>query len=241
MSKPAPERVPRTGEKAAEVDCFVMYIKSKDHSWNILAESMDSTGIEGRQWRDNGYTEKSHVIFKDIIKASIEITHFYKTYDIQYFSLDDYLLKGVIPFYKLKIHFNKAAQVLYNRKELSRSERMAALQLILEKTVDDKNFCITVSSLLSLLHTQRWYYHPDRDRNINYNELLLDSLVESGDLEEDKGIYRLSKHALISLSEHEQEDRKHKEILRQSKAMTKLTVALIFVGLIQAYISFSNG
>ncbi len=241
LSKPAPERVPRTGEKAAEVDCFVMYIKAKDNSWNILAEGMDNTGIKGRQWSDEGYTEKSHVAFEDVDKANIEITHFYKTYDIQYFSLHDYLLKGVLPYYQFKIHFNKAAQVFYNRKELSRSERMAALQLILEKTIDDRDFCITVSGLLSLLHTQRWYYHPDRERNKNYNELLLESLVASGDLEKDKGIYRLSNQALISLSQYEQEDRKHKETLRQSKAMTKLTFALIFVGLIQAYISFSNG
>ncbi|SBT11906.1 hypothetical protein [Vibrio celticus] len=241
LSKPAPERVPRTGEKAVEVDCYVMYIRAKDDSWNILAESIDSTGVKGRQWSYDSYTEESHVDFEDINKANIEITHFYKTYDIQYFSLNDYLLKGVLPYYQLTIQFNKTAQVFYNRKELTRSERMTTLELILEKTIDDREFGVTVYGLSSLLHSQRWYYHPDRKRNTNYNELLLESLVESGDLEKDNDVYRLSRHALVSLSQHEQDDRKHKETLSQSKAMTKLTFALIFVGLIQAYITFTKG
>ncbi|MCC4790377.1 MULTISPECIES: hypothetical protein [Vibrio] len=241
LSNPAPQRIPRTGEKASEVDCYVMYIKAKDNSWDILADSIDDNGVNGRQWGQDGYAEELHVTFEDIDKANFEITHFYKTFDIQFSSLFDYILKGFFPYYQLSIQFNKAAQIFYNRRELTRTERMTTLQLILEKTIDKKNYCIAAYDLTSLLHSQRWYYHPDRNRNLNYNELLLDSLVASGDLEKVNNAYKLSSHALVSLSQHEQDERKHKETLGQSKAMTKLTFALILVGFAQVYVSYFKG
>ncbi|EKF9485167.1 hypothetical protein O1C26_003548, partial [Vibrio cholerae] len=116
-----------------------------------------------------------------------------------------------------------------------------ALQLILEKTVDDNTFSITPYKLSNLLYTERWYYHPDRERNYNYNVLLLDSLVASNDLIKEKYGYKLSCYAMVSLSQFEQDERKHKETLKQSKAMSWLTFVLIIVGLMQAYIAFTNG
>ncbi|WP_301833652.1 hypothetical protein, partial [Vibrio cholerae] len=210
-------------------------------SWSMLADGINDKGITGRKWAGEGYTEQSIVNFDEIENSKFEITHFYKIYDIQYFSLNSYILKSLFRYDQLKIQSNNTAQVFYNRKELTRSERMAALQLILEKTVDDNTFSITPYKLSNLLYTERWYYHPDRERNYNYNVLLLDSLVASNDLIKEKYGYKLSCYAMVSLSQFEQDERKHKETLKQSKAMSWLTFVLIIVGLMQAYIAFTNG
>lgn len=237
LSKPAPDRVPRTGDKAQDVDCYVMYIVGDD-SCNMLAERIDNKGVHGKAWGAKGYTEETTITLEQVKNVKLEITHFYKTNNIQYFSLNDYLLKGVFPYYQLVIRTNKATQIFYNSKELARSERMETLRLILEKTIDDKSFSVTSLGLSSLLHTQRWYYHPDRERNSNYNNLLLESLVASGDLTKEDNVYKISSHAMVSLSQYEQDDRKHKETLRQSKAMSVLTFVLIIIGTLQVYIAF---
>ncbi|HDZ9392160.1 TPA: hypothetical protein RUZ63_003389, partial [Vibrio cholerae] len=67
------------------------------------------------------------------------------------------------------------------------------------------------------------------------------SLVASNDLIKEKYGYKLSCYAMVSLSQFEQDERKHKETLKQSKAMSWLTFVLIIVGLMQAYIAFTNG
>jgi hypothetical protein len=118
------------------------------------------------------------------------------------------------------------------------SERIECLKLILEETLVERAYEVHSTSLSTLLYTQKWIFHPDKTRQVGYNELLLSSLEKSGDLEKTKDGFKLLPKALLTISQYEEDQKKHRENVAQSKAMKWLTLALIIVGLAQAIVVF---
>ncbi|ELN6883895.1 hypothetical protein RZY40_002100 [Vibrio alginolyticus] len=243
LSKPAPESIPRTGERADSVDCNVIYVRTKDESWSMLIDAANEKGLRGKKWQSGKVEQVASIPYDKLDDPNVyfDINHFYKIYDFKFNSLTEYFFKAILPFNKCLILLEKVGIFVANRKRLVRSERMETLQLILEKSIEDPKYKVSAVSLMSLLHSQKWVYHPDKDRQITYNNLLLKSLKNSGDLKYEDGSYQITESALNTLSDYELESKKHKQMLTQSKAITFLTVVLIIVGLTQAYIAYIKG
>ena len=110
---------------------------------------------------------------------------------------------------------------------------MTALRLILERTLANRDYQTSAVAFMTELYSDRWVFHPDKDQHISYGRLLLDSLVESGDLKKVEVSYCLSPKALLTIASYEEEERKHRDSLRQQRALSWLTFALVTVGAIQ--------
>jgi hypothetical protein len=238
LKKPAPARIPRSGDKAKGVDCNVIYIRAKDESWTILCKNISSKGVTGKYWLNKSEFEELSIPWSWLVNYELDITHFYGTYDLRYSSILQYFFEGILPWDKLKIVLGKVQQFLFNRKELIRSERIETLKIILEETIENRNFTVSSISLLGLLYTQKWVFHPDKSRQIAYNDLLLKSLAESGELLSVQYGFKLSPKALVTISTYEEDQKRHKDNLAQSSATKWLTLALIIVGLIQASVTY---
>lgn len=238
LDKPAPDRIPRSGEKALSVDCNVVYFRSLDKSWTLLCDELFPKGVTGKYWADNEALGRVSIPFYLMGDYELDITHFYGRYDLRYESIAQYFWEGIVPVDKTKILIGNGSQFLFNKKELVRSERIEVLKLILENELDQRQYEISSVALSTLLYTQRWVFHPDKSRQLRYNDLLLSSLHESGDLEKTQYGFKLSSKALVTISQYEEDQKKHRENISQAKSMTKLTTVLIFVGLIQALVTF---
>ncbi|WP_417697694.1 hypothetical protein [Psychromonas sp.] len=236
--KPAPDTILRSGDKAISVDYIVIYVRSIDDSWTLLVKDVLKKGFEGKFW--SGEEEHTHVCipYSLLENEKLDITHFYGTYDLKYKSLTSYFFQGVLPFNKLKIAFGKLDQSLFNRKGLIRSERIDTLKIILEKTIENRGFKFNEISLSTILHTQKWIFHPDKERQLSYSKLLLESLVESGELTKVEFQYKLSAKALITIVDYEDEIKKHNQNLSQSKSMKWLTIVLIIVAIAQITVTY---
>jgi hypothetical protein len=116
-------------------------------------------------------------------------------------------------------------QSIYNVSARFRHTRIDLLRRMIEadishdnaygrKTFDSIFFFGDVYGLLA-------FGHPDQQKELRKFELLLDSLVSSGDLEKSEGRYRLTGQALETISKYEAEERRH--------ADNKLHNWLIFV------------
>ncbi|MEZ8989842.1 hypothetical protein [Vibrio breoganii] len=238
LKKPAPTRIPRSGDKAKSVDCNVIYIRAKDESWTILCKKIDTRGVTGKYWLNQEEFEELSIPWDWLIDYDLDITHFYGTYDLRYSSISQYFFEGILQWDKLKIALGTVQQFLFNRKELIRSERIETLKIILEETIENRNFTVSSISLSSLLYTQKWVFHPDQSRQLAYNDLLLKSLAESGELVSVQHGFKLSPKALVTISGYEEDQKRHKDNLAQSSATKWLTLALIIVGLIQAGVTY---
>lgn len=237
LDKPAPDRIPRSGEKALSVDCNVVYFRSLDKSWTLLCDEVFPEGVTGKYWANGEEFGRVSIPFYLMGDYELDITHFYGRYDLRYRSITQYFWEGIVPVDKTKILIGKGSQFLFNKKELVRSERVEVLKIILEKELDQLQYEISSVALSTLLYTEKWVFHPDKSRQLRYNDLLLRSLHESGDLEKTQHGFRLSSKALVTIAQYEEDQKKHRENISQAKSMKWLTVALIFVGLIQAFVT----
>ncbi len=229
--------IPRSGDKAKDVDCYQIYFRAKDKSWAIFCKELSSEGVTGKYWLNNEELGDKLIPWSELSNYNFVIEHFYGFYNLRYSSVSEYFFHNVLPLDKLKIFLGKANQFLFNRSELVRSERIDTLKLILEQTIINKDYFIAPTSLTSLLYSYKWVYHPDRTEQLAYNGLLLESLCESGELTTVKGGYKLTPKALITISNHNEEQTRHSDNLSQLNSTKFLTLALVFVGLIQACIT----
>ncbi|MDF2183162.1 hypothetical protein [Neptuniibacter sp. CAU 1671] len=220
------------------MDCNVIYFRSPNKSWTLLCDEVLPEGVTGKYWSYGEEFGRVSIPFYLMGDYELDITHFYGRHDLRYGSIPQYFWEGIVPIDKTKILIGKGSQFLFNKKELVRSERIEVLKIILEKELDQRQYEISSVALSSLLYTEKWVFHPDKSRQQRYNDLLLRSLHESGDLEKTKYGFRLSSKALVTIARYEEDQKKHRENISQANSMKWLTLALIFVGLIQALVTF---
>lgn len=72
------------------------------------------------------------------------------------------------------------------------------------------------------------------------DEFVLDSLVETSDLQANQNGYQLLAKAIATLSDFEEDERRHRDQVRNQKILAILTTALVVVGLIQALASYDS-
>jgi hypothetical protein len=228
------DSIPRSGERALRVNCYVTYLKYGEDDWALLVQSVSEYGLTGRYWDGSSFSTDTSIPFQYIEGASLEINHYYKVYDFKYNSISEYVLKDLSQYFRLIVFRNEFSQFVFNRQELALSERINVLKVLLQQTVENDQFQVSEVSLGNLIHGDRWILHPDRARQQRHSRLILESLAESGELERVQYGYRITDRAITTISEYEAANTRHSETVTQSKQLKWLTFALIIVGLLQA-------
>lgn len=237
---PAPDRIPRTLPRARDLNCFVVELGGADIGWPLLVDRLHPDGVEGR-WVDTDSFVLPACIPNALLRPSqFRCTHFIGIYEFKYHSALQLLIREFLLLPRLEIWRDKLTQYFFNKQRLVRKERIDVLRLILEATVRERRFTISSVGLASRLYSNRWVFHPEKDEMLSYCTLLLDSLATAGDLVDDRGSYRLAPRALATLAQYEEDERKHRDMIRQQRALKWLTVALVGVGLIQAFVTWKS-
>ena len=229
--------IPRSGKKALSVDRFTIYIKDGDN-WALLIKEIDENSFAGSYWDGSKFSLEASIPHSLARNLSFEINHYYKQFDFTYKSILSYILVGASGLDYLRAYTDKIKQFWFNKRELVLSDRIDILKLLVDETISNKDYEFDEFSIPNHMHGLRWFLHPDQSRQQRYYKLLLESLESSGDIGNGKHRYILTGKALETISKYEGEERKHQEVMSQSKAIKWITAALIAVGLIQAAVTF---
>jgi len=240
LKKPAPQLIPRSLPKAARVDCFVISLNAKDSSWSVLIEGFSNRGYIGKWLENDTYASEVSILPSAVESATFECTHFIGPYEFSYKSAASMLWQELICLPYINVYQDRYSQYRFNKLNLTRLDRIAILRFVYEATLENNQIQISSITLAGRLYSNRIFFHPDKTRMFNYCRLLLDSLVASEDLELKGAMYSLSSKALISLSRYEEDERRHKDMISQQRALKWLTGALILVGLIQAFVTYQS-
>lgn len=241
MRRPAPDRIPRSLPRAAGIDCFSFALTGRDNAWSLLVDSAQPEGVTGRWLHDESYSAPASVAWSIALDATIDCSHYIGVHEFQYNSTLHLLVREALLLPRLEVFRNRFQQNRFNRQRLVRHERIAILRVITEESLKRRDYRVSSVTLAANLYSNRVFFHPHREQLLNYCSLLLDSLVESGDLTLQNHTYGLSPGALQTIAAHEEEDRRHQDMLSQQRAVKWLTFALIFVGLLQAYAGWKSG
>lgn len=240
LQKRAPTLIPRSLPRAATVDCFVVTLSESIGNWSLLVDSAGAHGVEGRWLEADSYDRPVSVPWSILRDADFECTHFLGLFEFEYKSPLTFLLREKLLLPRLEVLRDKVTQIGFNRVRLTRKNRIEILRLILESSIEKSAFKTSSVTLAANLYTNRLFFHPEKEQMLNHCSLLLESLVTSGDLTREDGTYKLAPKALHTLSQYEEDDRRHKDMLAQQKALKWLTFSLIFVGLLQAYAGWKS-
>lgn len=222
------------------MDCFVVTLSESNGNWSLLVDIAGTYGVEGRWLEADSYDRPVSIPWTNLRDVEFQCTHFLGLFEFEYRSPLTLLLREQLLLPRLEMLRDRVTQMRFNRLRLVRKDRIEILRLVLESSIEKTGFQTSSVTLAANLYTNRLFFHPAKNQMLNHCSLLLESLVSSGDLTHKDGIYKLAPKALHTLSQYEEDDRRHKDMLVQQKALKWLTFSLIFVGLLQAYASWTS-
>jgi hypothetical protein len=234
--------VPRTGEEGQTVNCYYAHLFKNEKPYMVIKKVQENS-LEGKLWTEQGYGEAGTVENNDLKNYEIRITHFNGLYETRYKGLLDYLLTGYTKIDQLKCIYYKwtdnTQQFLFNRRLFATFDRIEILRALIEmKFTGDTERFMTID-LMTQVYSLRWIGHPEGDIQTDRLQLFVDSFVESGELTTDDGVhYTVTGKAINTLSQYEEQERRHTENRTVQKGMLLLTIAIVAVGILQAYITY---
>jgi hypothetical protein len=238
LRKPAPGRIPRSMPRATTVDCYVVTLSGPDEEWSVLVEAMVHETVNGQWLNGDSYDGEVALLPEAEAAAKFQCTHFLGPYEFKYESPLKFVFHQWFRIPQIAVLRDRVEQYQFNRRHLVRRDRIEILRYLYETRLENASREVSSVSLATKLYTNRVFFHPDKNKMLNHCRMLLDSLVESGDLQLNGAAYSITSHALTTLSQHEEEDRRHRDMLSQQRGLKWITVALIAVGLLQAYLSW---
>lgn len=114
---------------------------------------------------------------------------------------------------------------------------MKVLKYFLERSIDAGNFQTSVVGLMADFHSIRSMLHPRYGETQAYYEIVLQSLVASGDLSQNGTSYSLAHKAVATLDHFEEQEQRHNDMVKQQARIGQLTAVLILVTISQAAIA----
>jgi hypothetical protein len=229
-------RIPRSGEKGAQVNCFVTAIDRANDPYLIVL-SLSGDDLACIEWDGSRYSIDQTIPLGSLKLADFQITHYYGHSQIQYFGLVDFIRNRVIPWPYLKIYTARSlsglGQYLFNKKKLITKQRNGLLRFLIDRTLDGKTEHRPLD-LMTGLYGIKWVLHPHGDEQQRKVEFYLDGLVETGELRKVNYEYIVTGFAMRAIEQDEENERKHTESVKMQWRMFWLTLAILALTVVQA-------
>jgi hypothetical protein len=233
--KPAPDSIPRSGEAAEKQDCYMAVIRGMAAGTHLIVDSSNATGVSGRLFGQAVPLGPQTITWGELEKLNLEITHFLGPYDFKYVSPWKFLWAHISKWPQLYRIGQRLRQVWFNRKKLVRVDRMRALRHLVEERIGRRDAQSSPVQLLAEIHSFRAFFHPNKDEQLAYSTLLMDSLVASGDLSYEQGSYKVTPKALVTLAHYDEDNRRHRDNKIIQWLVVLLTIILAIAAAIEAW------
>lgn len=238
LKKAAPDRFSTSRPKSLKNDFHETQLVDYINSSSFLVRSLDAKGVVGIHFNSKNEKVEGTISNENLLNYSFFNQHYYRGFNIITNSCITFLLYRYFFIDYLTVKNENIAQYLYNRKKLSRIQRMEVLSLIVKNTINDANYKITTDKLIGELYSIRFIFHPQQESLSNYYNLILESLVSDHCLEKSKYSYKLSPEGMAGLIKFETEEQRFKQALWHNRMLAALTFGLVVTGIVQAALTY---
>lgn len=238
LKNAAPERFTTSRPKSLRNDFHETHLLDKNNSITFLVRSIDGNGVTGTRHNSDGTISADTILNEKLLNYTFYNQHHYRGYNISTNSCTLFLLRRFFFIDYMAVQNEKIAQFLFNKKKLSRIQRMEVLSLIVKNTVGNADYRTSNFKLISELYPTRTIFHPEHQRLSNYYALILDSLESDGYLKKNSHSYQLSPAGVAGLIRFETEDQRFKQAMWHNRLLAVLTLGLVLTGIIQAAITY---
>ncbi|WP_170400077.1 hypothetical protein [Ruegeria arenilitoris] len=244
-------RAPSQFSYSSTNNYYVPTLWRGDTEQSVLVDEITGCSIVGRLWVGDEFSESIRIPIEELPEWEIKITRFFG-FVRKDFETTSQFISGELTFATERawIH-EKLFQSLYNATLRYRDDRIAVLKKIVELHYTRALNGVPIlyeakKRSITQLETdhfgQRIYGHPKHDQISAQFRLLIESLVSSGDLEKvGRHEFKLSAQALVTIANYAQEERRHKDNVRQNRMLFWITVAIALATAAQAYSVWQSG
>lgn len=233
--KPAPDRIPLSvPEKVRARDYYTATFEMVSGKRGFLVDEVVGDDVSGRWVSHTAEPEAASINLAELAPLPLEIRQYFGELEIVYDSPREFWWHHHLRIPRLKLARLWISNRIYARRLLLRADRMEILQRLLDYDIQERSR-ISTMDVMNDLHGPRWPAHPQAMAAYRYAELLLESLVQSGDLETDNGSYRIKPKAIETIVRHDVENRRHRDNASLQRWVVILTVVLVAIGAVQAY------
>lgn len=237
IAKACESRIPRSGKKGEEVNCYVVAIDHSDSPY-FVATAIDGDVLTGLKWNGNSYDDSATISISDIERGTLNITHYYGLSEVTYGSIYDVAWNYVTRLIYLKIHIYRyidtTYQYFFNKRKLVTKKRMDLLQLMMDEQLDRTHDGIRSLDLMTKIYSMRLFLHPSWEVQHKKTDLYLESLVSSGELDKINDEYVVTGKAISTIEKYEEEERRHTEAVKLQRKMFWLTLIALLFAIVQS-------
>lgn len=248
LRKPAPERIPLSDrQRTSARDYFLVYLDDGEVRWRFLVRGANKFGVDGL-WYEDDATQgvPTSIPTSNISDYRPRITQYFGEMEIAYDSYAEFVLYQIFRLPNIFRVRRRIARFFFQRRHLIREDRIRVLQLLVDETIREANEEIhgrgfvwfSAPAIMYRLYGPYYDLHPQFEELRRYYRVLLDSLVESGDLVNELASYRISARSMMTLANYAEDDRRHRDQVRQQGILGVLTFALVAVGAAQAILAY---
>gem|GEM_PF-4875947 len=248
LKKPRPELISSSDDKIDAKSVLVGFSGPGSIEYRIVG--IEGNGFQARRVGKNIDPLECVIPFNRTNAMHLTIRYWYRGEEMQYQSFYRYFW-GMVSFEAWRSYvINKFRQIHYNRSLKIRSDRTEVLQAIVDEHLRRRSresapvlgdIRIDRWEVLQLVYGEGIWGHPQRAEISARLDLILDSLVDSGDLTCDQSRFIVKGKSVASLSSRVEEDRKHRDQVGHNNAIKWLTLGLLFTGLAQVWVACSQG
>jgi hypothetical protein len=224
------------GEGVSSVDCHIVAIDKGDQPYLVLVSESNNL-VEAIEFDGNSYSIARTLPIEELVPSSIRVTHYLGPHTITYTGLRDFALGDILRIPRLQLflreRLEKVDQYLFNRRKLATKQRNELLGALVKHAVAGQRSFSSID-LMTHLYSIKWVLHPDAESEQSKLEFFLDSLVATGELELRNHEYWLTGHALKTLEDSEEDDRRHVENVKLQRRMFWLTLVIVLLTMAQA-------
>lgn len=225
-------------ELPPDSDQVFVYLHDQDGKKRFIVQGLEKDGVVGLWFNDHEQSGERRTLGNaDVANMEISLLQIYGNARFNYTTASSFIL-GLWTLYPVReVRRDRIEQRRFNRTELIRADRMRLLEHFLKKTIEKPDYSPSVVSLMADLYTLRSMDHPRYNETEQYHELLLNSLVQSGELQMNSVSYSMTDRTIPSLENLQGQKERHDDNIRQQRRIGWLTASLIGVAAIQAVIT----
>jgi hypothetical protein len=239
LQRGAPARVPRSGPAGEAVDCYVLEVPRNGQPYLMLS-SIQGDVVEALEWDGTQFATPQQIALSTIQPDDVKVTHFYGLAELSFNGLNAavHARRWKLPYFRLRLlqWWGRAAQWLFNRRDLKAGERLAVLREVVAAVGNSDQDAVDAFFLMTLRHGPQWARHPGWEQLRRALTRQLNGLADTGELRLDTGsqLFTPTGQAYKSLEESDDTDRRHRDNFRLQIAIGVLTLVGALMAAVQA-------
>jgi hypothetical protein len=245
LKKPTPERISSSDDRIDAKSVLVGFSGPGSIEYRVVG--IGKNEFRAYHFEKNGDPLECAIPFSRVNGMHLTIRYFYRGDEIKYQSASRYIW-GMMSFEAWRNRVvNKFRQIHYNRSLKIRGDRTEVLQVIVDDHLRRRSregapvlgeIRIDRWEVLQLVYGTGIWGHPRRAEISARLDLIVDSLVDSGDLTADQSRLIVKGKSVASLSSRVEEDRKHRDQIGYNKAIKWLTGGLLITAIAQVLVAY---